>query len=241
MEVHAHSHTERKKWTHYLWEFLMLFLAVFCGFLAEYQLEHKIEKDRTGEFAAMLLDDLSSDTAAIKRHIKFREKIYLNADSLMYLLKYGSLLSDQDEGVKYFSVINDRRVLEAKRGTIDQLKHSGTLRYFNNKKLAGELISYYNILGIVDHWIQYLFDYESATLGPFGREHYDKRYNDTVFRAQKKLTAFIKMGEEEQILLYNMTETFGSLNKILAIYVLNEAFEKAEILIGLIKKEYHLK
>jgi len=38
-----------------------------------------------------------------------------------------------------------------------------------------------------------------------------------------------------------MTETFGSLNKILAIYVLNEAFEKAEILIGLIKKEYHLK
>ena len=49
MEVHAHTHTARKKWTHYLWEFLMLFLAVFCGFLAEYQLEHKIEKDRAKE------------------------------------------------------------------------------------------------------------------------------------------------------------------------------------------------
>lgn len=51
MEVHHHpiaigSHTARKKWTHYFWEFLMLFLAVFCGFLAEYQLKHKIEKDR---------------------------------------------------------------------------------------------------------------------------------------------------------------------------------------------------
>ena len=34
MEVHAHSHTPQKeKWTHYFWEFLMLFLAVFCGFL----------------------------------------------------------------------------------------------------------------------------------------------------------------------------------------------------------------
>ena len=41
MEVHHHTHTPRKKWTHYFWEFLMLFLAVFCGFLAEYQLEHK--------------------------------------------------------------------------------------------------------------------------------------------------------------------------------------------------------
>lgn len=33
MEVHAHTHTQRKKWTHYYWEFLMLFPAVFGGFL----------------------------------------------------------------------------------------------------------------------------------------------------------------------------------------------------------------
>ena len=39
MEIHAHSHTPRKKWTHYFREFLMLFPAVFCGFLAEYHLE----------------------------------------------------------------------------------------------------------------------------------------------------------------------------------------------------------
>ncbi|MEJ7674922.1 MAG: hypothetical protein WKF59_20040 [Chitinophagaceae bacterium] len=41
-----HSTKEKKTWKSYFWEFLMLFLAVFCGFLAEYQLEHKIEKDR---------------------------------------------------------------------------------------------------------------------------------------------------------------------------------------------------
>jgi len=35
MEVHHHSHAKRKKWTQYLWEFLMLFVAVFCGFLEE--------------------------------------------------------------------------------------------------------------------------------------------------------------------------------------------------------------
>ncbi len=43
MEVHAHSHTPRKKRTHYFWEFLVLFLAVFCGFLTENQREHYIE------------------------------------------------------------------------------------------------------------------------------------------------------------------------------------------------------
>ena len=40
MEVHHHGHVhEKKKWKEYLFQFLMLFLAVFCGFLAEYQLE----------------------------------------------------------------------------------------------------------------------------------------------------------------------------------------------------------
>ena len=241
MEVHHHSHTERKKWTHYFWEFLMLFLAVFCGFMAEYQLEHKIEKNRAKEFASMLIDDLQKDTAAINFHIKFRETIYKNSDSLMYVLKYGSFEPDQDKIVKYFSVINDRRVLGASRGTIDQLKHSGSLRYFKNKQLTGEIMSYYNVLDIVDHWIQYLFDYESATLGPFSREHYDSRYNDTFFRAQRKLKPFRKIGEEEQVMLYNICATAGQLNKILAVFILPEALAKADKLIELIKKEYHLK
>ena len=41
MEVHKHPHhvTHKKKWSEYLLEFLMLFLAVFLGFLAEYQLD----------------------------------------------------------------------------------------------------------------------------------------------------------------------------------------------------------
>ncbi len=35
MEVQHHAHTARKKWTRYFRAFLMLFLAVFCGFQAE--------------------------------------------------------------------------------------------------------------------------------------------------------------------------------------------------------------
>ena len=97
------------------------------------------------------------------------------------------------------------------------------------------------MLDIVDHWIQYLFDYESSTLGPFSREHFDSRYNDIVFRTERKLKPFRNTGENEQITLYNITATFGQLNKILAVYILTEALEKAGKLIRLIKQEYHLK
>ena len=43
MEVHIHTHTPRKKWTHYSWEFFMLFMVVTAGFFVENQREHYIE------------------------------------------------------------------------------------------------------------------------------------------------------------------------------------------------------
>ena len=65
MEVHHHSHTERKKWTHYFWEFLMLFLAVFCGFLAENQREHFVERKREKEYIRSMIEDLKLDTSGL--------------------------------------------------------------------------------------------------------------------------------------------------------------------------------
>jgi hypothetical protein len=69
MEVHHHSHLASgethgsepaihgvgKKFTHYIWEFLMLFLAVFCGFLAENIREHNVgEEKRTTIYPVIL-------------------------------------------------------------------------------------------------------------------------------------------------------------------------------------------
>ena len=75
MEVHAHTYPStssghQKKWTHYLWEFLMLFFAVFCGFLAEYQLEHKIEKEKGKQYIRSFYHDLKTDTAEFARLIR---------------------------------------------------------------------------------------------------------------------------------------------------------------------------
>ncbi|MEJ7675290.1 MAG: hypothetical protein WKF59_21940 [Chitinophagaceae bacterium] len=49
----------------------MLFLAVFCGFLAEYQLEHVIEHQREEKYAESLLDDLKKDTLDLVKDIPY--------------------------------------------------------------------------------------------------------------------------------------------------------------------------
>ena len=73
MEVHAHTHTAsggtRKKWYHYLWEFLMLFLAVFCGFLAENLREHSVERHREKEYIESMIEDLRNDSAFLRLSI----------------------------------------------------------------------------------------------------------------------------------------------------------------------------
>ena len=86
MEVHAHTHTPRKKWTHYFWEFLMLFLAVTLGFLVENQREHYIEHQREKQFVKSLFNDIKSDTANIAKIIIARFTKERMLDSLSFMM-----------------------------------------------------------------------------------------------------------------------------------------------------------
>ncbi len=136
------SHTARKKWTHYFWEFLMLFLAVFCGFLAEYQLEHKIEKDREKAYMYSMLEDLKSDTAQLSANSLSRVRRVEMIDSLIFLLSsagYSTKLNDiyfygrsLSLNIDFFP--NDRTIL--------QLKNSGALRLVHNTVVSNGIMNY---------------------------------------------------------------------------------------------------
>ena len=64
----------------------MLFLAVFCGFLAEYRLEHLIEKDREKQYMRSMTEDLKSDESMLENNIVLRMQRIAMIDSLVYLL-----------------------------------------------------------------------------------------------------------------------------------------------------------
>ena len=94
MEVHAHAHTPRKKWTHYFWEFLMLFLAVFSGFLAENQREHMIEHRREKKFMISMVEDLKKDSAFLALSLETLIPYHLQwLDSTVNLLQTPDLKS----------------------------------------------------------------------------------------------------------------------------------------------------
>jgi hypothetical protein len=87
MEVHHHSHTQPKRFRHYLWEFLMLFLAVFAGFLAENQREHFVEHQREQQYMRSLIKDLDQDTINIQKTITDEDRGIRIADSLIRIFR----------------------------------------------------------------------------------------------------------------------------------------------------------
>lgn len=76
METHANHlhHAPGKKIWHYFYEFLMLFLAVFCGFLAENFREHQVEKERAEQYIFSLYEDLKADTTELTKKINYDEQ-----------------------------------------------------------------------------------------------------------------------------------------------------------------------
>ena len=163
MEVHAHTHPStssghRKKWTHYFWEFLMLFLAVFCGFLAEYQLEHKIENDREVQYIKSLEEDLLEDTTELTSTINDFDSHRKRNDSLINLLT-GTDIKDHGRDLYYFARHASRSVRLALHDlTIQQMKSSGGFRLIRKQKVSKAIIEYYNRIVFID----YLHDIEKA-------------------------------------------------------------------------------
>jgi hypothetical protein len=150
MEVHHHSHTSRKKWTNYLWEFVMLFLAVFCGFLAEYQLEHIIEKERAEKYLQSMLLDVRRNIKNLDSLLVQDRLIIDNHDSLVNWLLQDSATIDRGAFARKMGAVWVRNFLVRKE-TYEQMKSSGSLRYVGNIEFLTKMMDYERITNFAQY------------------------------------------------------------------------------------------
>lgn len=144
MEVHHHAHHEGKKsWKSYFWEFLMLFFAVFCGYLAEYKLETTIEDHRAKEYAYSMAQDLAADTAQLNDYILRMSIAAQNVDSFLHLISYSDIQKIPTGVLYYYGLFGGTPIkFVPNDATIQQMKGSGSLRYFKNKSVNQNVAKY---------------------------------------------------------------------------------------------------
>ena len=246
MEVHAHTHTSdpdshrgKKKFTHYLWEFLMLFLAVFCGFLAENQREHMLENKREKEYIKSYIEDLKQDTVELNQIIGIVDQKLLFRDSLLKELSNPSVFSNSSKAYYYLVasfhfpdfIYNDR--------TIQQLKNSGGMRLIRNKAVSDSIMDY-------DSYVRTLFIHQemmntlSLNFGRLSNRLFQKRLLDTANKESKiKPVPLLSSSRTDLEEFYNnMSDQRAGFVRLK--YLDAELLAKATRFIEFIKKEYTL-
>ncbi|HWD89875.1 MAG TPA: hypothetical protein VG367_17205 [Mucilaginibacter sp.] len=148
MEVHHHPEIEKKGFKEYLLEGLMIFIAVMMGFFAESLREHISERNRAGEYAVGLLNDLKADTANLHGFIRYFTTANANVDSLM------NLLSDHDPkqvppGKLYWYGLwgGATRSFIPHKATLLEMESSGSLRFFATPGFKRKLEYYDQLCG----------------------------------------------------------------------------------------------
>src|SRR4029078_286734 len=124
MEVHHHTHTERKKWHHYFWEFFMLFLAVTLGFFVKKQRENFVEGKREKQYIKSMIADLKEDTIRYAVTIGLVEKKVSGLDSILDALNKQPL----NATFLYYYMrkyVSGYNWVETSQRTISQLKNAG--------------------------------------------------------------------------------------------------------------------
>ncbi len=254
MEVHHHAHTVRKKWTHYFWEFLMLFLAVFCGFLAENLREHKVEDVRAKEFARSLVKDLSNDTSAIASYKKSAGRYISICDTLLNLSKTRLEGPNATEFSFYTRFTYWTAGVPWNRTTFEQIKNSGSLRYFKHRLLE-KLMKYDALINDIEreffnhetrgnmllnsinkilepglhHEVSKLFLYTLDTLSKEALQNYFAVKTNSLESKRYEISELLNM-----IVVQQRNLRFGAKH-------LEQAEKLATELIGEFMDEYHLK
>ena len=142
MEVHHHPHVEKKNFKEYFLEFLMIFLAVTMGFIAESLRERINDNEKRVQYIKSLVEDLQSDSVRIQNILQFDDDkitalsgMYQCYDTVTNNLKATSCMGIL---IKYSKV---NRAFQPNDRTLAQLVNAGEFRLLE-KQDADSILAY---------------------------------------------------------------------------------------------------
>ena len=225
----------------------MLFLAVFCGFLAENQREHMVEQQREKQYMKSLKEDIETDIKQIGR-LQIELKDFISrldsiAEDLNQFYSAGPSLTTYEQisrsmGFSDF-IYTDR--------TMQQLKNAGGMRLIRNPEVADTIVEYDAMVrrGLVHQdlinnlYIPRLVDkinyaINITEINKLAGVGYSKSDTDNL-----KKSILLTHDKTELIRLINEFRHYRFMIDLQLKYITHDS-EMASRLHSLLKKEYHI-
>jgi hypothetical protein len=224
----------------------MLFLAVFCGFLAENQREHYIEHQREKQYMRSLLEDLQTDTAMIKT---VYNRALIQNTMLDSLIEFGNDGHWDQENTSKFYLIHGQTTrflnIRFEDGTSSQLKNAGGMRLIRNEQVGKAIRQYwasieslYRIRDRLETAGENIADLSSRI---FYNKYFIYDQNPLSPIKGVKTGAVLINDDAKLIAEYINRVVTKSIRTRIYLNELKNAVQKTDHLISLIRKEYQLK
>lgn len=185
-----------KSWKIYAFEFLMIFLAVFLGFIAENVREDFAERKYAAELAKSFYEELKNDSIQVAQKITGRIRKEQAITYMISFFKDSSLTtSSKPLAVNFIYAMAARTpiIFTPRTVVLEQLKSSGSIRYFKNEKLQ-------KLIGDLSISIDYI--------------HTRQEYENTIFYNYIETIMTSHMDFEFQFKLWGQSENiFGRLSE----------------------------
>jgi hypothetical protein len=142
MEVHHHPHVEKKKFKEYFLEFIMIFLAVTLGFIAENIREHFAEEKSIHQYLQTFKQELIRNDAIINYEQKFMSTKLPLVDSLAIIFDEGRENQNLTQTVMFFNKLVSVFTPSIETASYQQMVNAGGLKIIDNVKLKDSLALY---------------------------------------------------------------------------------------------------
>ena len=252
MEVHHHPDLEhkKKKFREYFLEFLMIFLAVTMGFIAENLREGITDRKKEKEYIESLVQDLKTDTARAARIVRGLTAQVHGMDTLEVLLRPGINKNDSLVQIAYRQQqsLHNQHTMSFSSRTITQLFSSGNMRLIRDRSVSDGITGYYDSVREVDMQKQYYIDYFHKCLEIYQQLYYFDSYHthiDTAENIELYSTDIrkIRIGITNSDSLNRFKATIEITKQIIFSYRRDVELldQKAGDLLVFLKREYDLK
>jgi len=247
MEVHHHPQVEKKNFKEYLFEGLMIFLAVMLGFFAENLREHLTDSGKEQHYMISLVSDLKTDTANATRYLNLETQLLSAMDSALRITTAQLHdLNKQDTFYFHFLLFfNSEFSFHQNDNTLVELRNAGGYSLIRNQDVIDSiisLVSYYEFVKDneafyhddflkVEDFTSRLIKIPFLPTGPNDNSIYPPLLQNT-----EVFTQYDKQQLEQLYSLIQIERTELDFYRL----VVMKYKTKATALIAFLQKEYHL-
>lgn len=131
-----------KRISDHFFDFVLLFLAVFCGFMADNWRETLSEHQREKIFIRSIVEDVISDTLESNKTLARLKTMNTGIDSVLAALLNPETIENSNDVFRLWTKNLGLEVFVSNDRTIEQLKSSGELRLIRKKEVSDRIMKY---------------------------------------------------------------------------------------------------